>query len=596
MERFDDASKILAPVEMESSAEGLRITGMSYDLLFAAGRPYVHMADKQGNTYAEFSLFGGIDKQAEQDETLTMPVLACVQGETATTIRISSASTVWHSKDQVWVCRPGSIEVYYEVEGKGDITRCTYFAGQYADETMSGQFASNAQFKSVFNPEPTSSEQRTHLVSQSSSINVTGLSRSGMEDWFFTPAPYCFGASLQMPGKKGRIPDGPWMMMGVAAPIEQQHFTGVHYDGLDHAFSLRLEYEGHTRVDGSFRSPSVLLHFADDPYEGLAQYAANAASNDLLSTAQPHHATADWWKEPIYCGWGSQVELAGEYSDVSVQDFATQLHYDRFMQILADHNLQPGTITIDDKWQRTYGENKADPNKWANLGDWIERRHQLGQKVLLWLKAWDSEGLAPELCVTTKAGSAVTVDPSNSEYQDQLRQQVTYMLSESGYNADGFKIDFTARTPTGSNLRRHGKEWGTSLLHRYLKTIYDQAKQTKPDALIVAHTPSPYFSDIADMIRLNDVNCNQSVREQMKHRAKVVNAACPELLIDTDNWPMPSLETWRKYAKQQPKLGVMALYFTTMVGGQPLHERDYEMVGRIWTKWRRQNGLTTFLS
>jgi hypothetical protein len=98
------------------------------------------------------------------------------------------------------------------------------------------------------------------------------------------------------------------------------------------------------------------------------------------------------------------------------------------------------------------------------------------------------------------------------------------------------------------------------------------------------------------MIRLNDVNCNQSVREQMKHRAKVVNAACPELLIDTDNWPMPSLETWRKYAKQQPKLGVMALYFTTMVGGQPLHERDYEMVGRIWTKWRRQNGLTTFLS
>lgn len=595
MNRFEDGPVISPSPEVVSSPEALRIQGLTYNLLFDNSRPYVHLSDKEGNQYAELSLFGGVDMVGATDEALELPTISHRQDEKETVIRLTNTSTAWDKKEQVWVCGPDSVEIYYELEGKGDITDCTFFAGNYADQTMSGRFASNSRFKSVFNPEPTTSEQRVHAAAQSSSINVTGLSRAGMEDWFFTPAPYCFGANLQASGKKGKAPGGEWLMMGIAAPVDQQHFTGVTYDGTDRAFSLRIAYEGQTKIDGPFRSPSLVLHFADDPYAGLKDYARHARERGLLTNPEKRNASFDWWKEPIFCGWGAQVELGDIDRSQTVQDLARQDVYDVFLAKLAAHNLQPGTITIDDKWQKTYGDNQVDSDKWPDLAGWIERRHKVGQKVLLWLKAWDNEGLSDDLCVTTRTGRPVTVDPSNPEYEAYLRQQIDHMLSPDGYNADGFKIDFTARTPTGQSLRRHGEEWGTSLLHRYLQTIYEQAKQTKPDALVVTHTPSPWFNDVTDMIRLNDINGSASVNKQMAHRARVAQAACPDLLIDTDNWPMPSIEQWRRYVKLQPRLGVAALYFTDTVAGKALQESDYTAIRRSWKKWRQQNGLIAFL-
>jgi hypothetical protein len=76
------------------------------------------------------------------------------------------------------------------------------------------------------------------------------------------------------------------------------------------------------------------------------------------------------------------------------------------------------------------------------------------------------------------------------------------------------------------------------------------AKRIKPGALIVTHTPDPAFLDVTDMIRLNDVlhtdhpeglspPSDTAVVEQMTYRARVVCAACPELLVDTDGWRLP---------------------------------------------------------
>lgn len=591
MTRFEDKPDHTPAVEVTASPETLRVSGLTYDLVFDTARASVRLSDSKAVAYAELSLFGGINTLGGADETVERPILTYEQMAEETRVLVAMESTVWERKTQVWTCRPESVEVYYELEGTGEMTNCTYFAGSYADETMSGRFASSAQFRSVFNPEPTTAEHRIHGVSESSSINVTGLSRAGMEDWFFTPAPYCFGVSLQPVDKRRHIPEGKWLMMGVAAPVEQQHFSGVHYDGGDGAFSLRLDYEGQTKVEGAFHSPSVLLQFADDPYAGLAAYAALAEQRGMLPASSPAtKATFDWWREPIFCGWGAQVELGATDTSRTVQDFARQDVYDTFLAELAEHGLRPGTVTVDDKWQRTYGNNDVDQEKWPDLTGWIARRHTFGQKVLLWLKAWDKEGLPTELCVTTHTGKPVTVDPSNPVYEEQLRAQIARMLGPDGYDADGFKIDFTARTPIGRSLHRHGEAWGTSLLHRYLEIIYDQAKQTKPDALVVTHTPSPWFRDVTDMIRLNDINGSSSVTRQMAHRAKVARAACPEALIDTDNWPMPSIEEWRKYLRVQPKLGVAALYFTNMVAGQPLSEKDYLSIRHSWDLSRQRNG------
>ncbi len=140
-----------------------------------------------------------------------------------------------------------------------------------------------------------------------------------------------------------------------------------------------------------------------------------------------------------------------------------------------------------------------------------------------------------------------------------------------------------------------GSEWGIELLHRLLAILYEGSKEAKADALVVVHAPNPYFADVADMVRLNDmlrlerIQPGTDVVRQMRHRAQVAAAACPELLIDTDDWQVPDRAAWRAYAELQPSLGVPCLYFTDHIGvsGEPLLEEDYQMLRATWAAYRR---------
>jgi hypothetical protein len=47
--------------------------------------------------------------------------------------------------------------------------------------------------------------------------------------------------------------------------------------------------------------------------------------------------------------------------------------------------------------------------------------------------------------------------------------------------------------------------WGMELQHKMLGIYYAQMKESKPDALLISHTYNPYFNDIVDMLRLQDI-------------------------------------------------------------------------------------------
>jgi hypothetical protein len=162
------------------------------------------------------------------------------------------------------------------------------------------------------------------------------------------------------------------------------------------------------------------------------------------------------------------------------------------------------------------------------------------------------------------------------------------MLGKDGYNADGFKIDFTARVPAGAGMRLTGDLWGLELMRRYLEILASEARLVKPDALIMTHTPHPYLADVTDMIRLNDINCAQDVNRAMTIRARVARIACPEAVIDTDNWPVASRAEWRKYLALQPELGVPSLYFANAIDAsrEPLEAEDYELIREVWRQHR----------
>jgi hypothetical protein len=131
----------------------------------------------------------------------------------------------------------------------------------------------------------------------------------------------------------------------------------------------------------------------------------------------------EWWREPIFCGWGEQCYQA-ENEKGKAPSYSRQDLYDSFLAALSGNDIEPGTVVLDDKWQATYGQNQVDVEKWPDLRGFIDRQHAEGKKVLLWLKAWDPEGVPLEECITNAAGLPLAVDPTNPAYQDRLRESI----------------------------------------------------------------------------------------------------------------------------------------------------------------------------
>ena len=212
--------------------------------------------------------------------------------------------------------------------------------------------------------------------------------------------------------------------------------------------------------------------------------------------------------------------------------------------------------------------------------------------MLLWWKAWDPEGIPDDLCIRRPDGVPVALDPSNPRARALLRDVMHELIGPEGLDADGLKIDFTGRTPSGHALRTEGSGWGIALLHQLLSVVYSEVKQSKSDALVITQTPHPSFADVTDMVRLNDMLRLDdpgpipaaAVVPQMRYRALVAQAALPDVLIDTDDWCIPDKRTWREYLEMKGELGVQSLYYATHLDltGEALDEDDYAALRRAW--------------
>jgi hypothetical protein len=499
------------------------------------------------------------------------------------TIEVARRSTLWERAATTIVCTDTQVELRFSVVGRGDLDAVELLAlRSLLPHKPTGLLPSGYAIPGVarlFCPNPAHATGVRPVV-EPAVIGITGDGEPGRHHWFFTPAPLYLAW--------GDEQEREWLDLGVVAPVEELTFVELAYVPRDGGFHLRLEYEGHTSVDGEFAAPAlVLTPGVRDPYDGLRRHREDLVARRAAPPVAERYRPA-WWQKPMFCGWGAQFHLA-ETSGRPAADFATQESYDAFLDRLEAEAVAPGTVVLDDKWQTAYGTNEPDAAKWPDLRAWIVSRHERGQKVLLWWKAWDPEGLAPELCVRTPAGAAVAVDPTNPATRDELARQITALLSPDGLDADGLKIDFTARAPSGRALELHGRTWGIALLHELLAVVHAAAKAAKPEALLVTQTPHPAYVDVADMIRLNDmIGGHDSVVPQMRFRAEVARAACPELLVDTDDWRVPSLDAWREYLEAKPELGVPSLYYATHIDstGEALEESDYHLLRAVWDRWQ----------
>jgi hypothetical protein len=583
-------------------SEDLHYAGSTYALDVAGDRPYLYLADHHGKRVAALFVLSSIHPMDGRDETLSTGEWTATEREGSTVFSLEVESSVWTRKCFEVVCRPNRFSYGVTVEGTGRLAEACYFGGYSSawNRFGSGFFPSGHAFLRVFDPEPNAENVPVVDASGGVVIDLTGAPLPGKRHWFFTPAPFCFSLDT------GRG----WVGVGVECEAGENRFTEYRYHG-GQGFYLSLAYEGHTEVRGSYRLPSIGWTFGESWEETLRAHVTSLRERDLVQ--RPRVDPAPWWYRPIFCGWGAQCELAARQQGYRgtdpidpqpgaflatmrrAADYARQDVYQEFLSALDAHELDPGTITIDDKWQTTYGENRADPEKWPDLRGFVDRQHGAGRHVLLWLKAWDIEGVPPDECITNAAGTPLTVDPTNPAYEARLRASVRYMLGADGYDADGFKIDFSHRIPSGPSMRTHGDAWGLELMRRLLEIVHDEAHRIKADALVITHTPHPYLADVLDMVRLNDMidlspldgeEMIRSIEPVLRHRARVASIACPEAPIDTDNWPVRSKAFWREYVRLQPEFGVPSLYFATRIDltQEPLDDDDYRLVRDTWER------------
>lgn len=555
--------------------QGITISGAHYSVKVEAEQPRALLYTVKGELMAELFLLFSSHSDVGRDVSgnITPWVVEEIQG--GYTLKANADSSIWSDKGIELTLLEDQMIYKSWVKGEGALFDTELLSGYYTGSNKrwgNARFYSGFHADSLFNPDPSRNE--TYLVSpqQRSLIDLTGVPIPGRDHWFFTPVPFCFVLRK----------DSQCLSLGVQAQPGYNTFTEFEYTGGE-GQGLVLRYEGYTKVSGRFDLPTLRLLFGEDEYEVLGRFAG-------LEARVPHQKkTYDWWKKPIVCGWGAQCARSGQYNQPA-STLATQDFYVKLDAALAEKDLDPGILVIDDKWQVTYGGNEVDTDKWPDMKSFIRDMHDKGRKVLLWLKAWDPEGVDPALCIVDHLGRPQAIDPENPDYLRLFKGQVHELLSPEGMDADGFKIDFTARIPSCPGCKGHGGSWGLELMRAYLVMVFDAAKEAKQDALVMCHCPHPYLEDKLDMIRLNDINTGRPVNDQMTHRAKVVQAVMPDVLIDTDNWPMPNKQAWLDYVRLQPSLGIPSLYYLWHMDNsdETISQEDLDVVRDSWKEWEEK--------
>lgn len=553
----------------------LVIKAEQYTLLVEESQPRARLLARDGSLLAELFLLFSCHTDKGRDVTSQAGAWEALETGEGVSLRLTCDSSVWERKTVTLNCFEDGIRYQAGVAGRGSLLDAELLSGYYTGSNRrwgNARFYSGFHADSLFNPEPSRSETYSNSPRQRALIDLAGVPIPGRDHWFFTPVPFCFVL------RKG----SQCMSLGVQARPGMNRFTEFEYTGGE-GQGLLLRYEGYTRVDGEWELPALQMLFGSDEYGVLARFSA------LEHRFESRKERFPWWETPIFCGWGAQCARAAEHGQPAPA-LATQEFYQALDAALQEKGLHPGTLVIDDKWQASYGLNDVDTAKWPDMKGFIRDMHEKGRKVLLWLKAWDPEGADPALCIVDRLGVPQAIDPEHPQYQQLFRQAAQALLSPEGLDADGFKIDFTARIPVCPGCSGHGKSWGLELMRAYLALVHDAAKAAKKDALVMCHCPHPYLEDKLDMIRLNDINTAHPVNAQMAHRARVVRAALPDVLIDTDNWPMPGKQAWLDYVRLQPSLGVPSLYYLWHMegGAERIEDSDLDIVRDSWKKWEER--------
>lgn len=593
-------------VSISEQGEQLGVYGNEYALVIDRRKKNCRILLKaSGKMVFEFDIYTAADSTGRKESLSGLEVERIVPGE-AVSVVFGSLSDLWSEKQYILECSENSIRYYCKFRGDGKrLDTVNYFLGGESREQERG---ARAGFDAVYVPR---FDWKTGKV-----LIKPGESDSLSCQQWLSPPPFCYAL------RTGET----WVSCGLAVKPGEYNFLSFDYNGGD-TFSMSLSYEGHTVVGDSFETPGIVLLFGNrSENDAVKAYAGFLRENGYITLNKKEIPA--WWREPIFCGWGQQRfdyrqdhdgHENGNFRNVG--DYASEEIYRMYAATMKSRGVSPGTVIIDFNWAEQCALAEPSLRKWRNMRGFIDEQHECGRRVLLWYAPTLADGLPEEACMKLD-GRVVASDPTSPAYKRIIREEIRKMLSaEPGcLNADGFKIDFTQTLPSERGIfrnyltnawgvlsqeERHVYEpidrrrsfietfeakWGVELLKAYISIIYSRMKEIKGDSMLITHTANPYFADVVDVLRLNDLDGTLGdVTAIMRSRAEIAMLCNPYWLIDTDNDLMVNKEMWRKYILLQPQLGIPDTYYISAlaVSGEQFEDEDYELLRNVWEAYRK---------
>ena len=559
-----------------------------------------HPADPE--LYYWFSPLCRVDRPDAEDDCLGPPA---IRQRADGVYELEFPSRLWRRKTARLTFTESLVEYQIEVEGEGPVGQVHFFAGLRDGETV----ASVPGFD-FFTP------GCPNFLAKPAIPATDFFSISAANETTHWGHALCGGPLVYLFSRWGKAPR---LWAGLLASVGDCGFDGFDFnrrpaelaglhDGIVNTQSFRLDYSGHLRVEGRWRSPVLALGFARNEADAFNAYCRLLERRGLAP--RPAAPGPAWHRRPLFCGWHEQMALGrlreaasplpmaqAEVSSL-VFDECTQANHERWLDILNRERIPFGTLIVDAKWQRHLARFEEDKGKWPDMRGFIDRCHAQGVKVLLWLQAWSQEGLDPDLCAK-RGGEPVAMDPSHPGCRRHLEQGVERMLGSGPgqLDADGLKIDGTGGIPCGLTVETHGNVHGFALQHLLCEVLWRQAKATKPDALVSLYIASPHFRDVCDMVRLGDYYSPQGrPSTTLRQRAAVARAALPGVPIDTDGALRFSLaDDYLQELDVQLATGVPCLYeaenlYRHRAFAKPafsrLNERDYAAIRAVFSAYK----------
>jgi len=272
----------------------------------------------------------------------------------------------------------------------------------------------------------------------------------------------------------------------------------------------------HMRGPGPIQLGATLYwSVAPDYYNAIAAYYQGLLHAGVIHRSQPSAKKIAAALTPQFCTWTAQVDRdkAGGHQD---EAFVTGIYEE-----LKASGLKAGMLSIDDKWEGSYGNLQHSADRLPHFVQFLDKVHAEGHLVGLWAALMRCEhpaemGLTTEQVLKKPDGQPFVVGDGESYAKyyilDFTQPEVAKVLEDVArrfirtYKPDLLKFDFGYEMPSVANAAPRDKRFtGERLMWKGLDVLINAMRKENPDLVVMYYNLSPLFLDYFDLFSPDDL-------------------------------------------------------------------------------------------